>query len=130
MKQNIRAWIAVALICFWLIGPMGCATLSFTITEDQVDEVIKELSAEPADPDAVRYNAADDTYIVKRPYGDKALNDSIRVRAYEEKVIPKALDYLAKHPPMTFWKKMTWFGWGMLVGGLLGGGTAVYLQNK
>jgi len=45
-------------------------------------------------------------------------------------VIPKALDYLAKHPPMTFWKKMTWFGWGMLVGGILGGGGAVYFENR
>lgn len=131
-KQNARSWIASILIFFWLIGPVGCATApSLSLTEDDVNTIIKGLTSKPpSDPDAVKYNSADDTYSIKKPYGDKALNDSVRVKGYEEIVIPRYLDWSAKHPPMTFWKKLTWFGYGLLSGLVLGAVGAVYLQGR
>lgn len=123
MKDNdeFGSWvvlIAMLGVAFVLLfQTVSCAPVpSLSISEAQIDAKIESLRGQvPKDPDAVRHNPEDDTYILKSDPYKKALNDSIRVGIYEDEIIPEMNEYLAKHPPATLKTRLKHFGWDALI---------------
>jgi hypothetical protein len=121
-EDDFGAWLSIGLLGAILLIAVfmfhGCASVppSLAITEKQVDAKIEALlKTTPSDPNGIRYNEADDTYIVKAPLMKKAVNDGIRVAEYEDEVIPAMEKWLIEHPPATFRDKARWAGWGVIL---------------
>lgn len=117
------------LMIFFFLS--GCSTMPpLTITKDGIDARLKALGeATPTDPEADVYNSTTGKYELTPEAHDNALNDSLRVREYEEKIIPEAQEYLSKHPPATFGMKAKWFGIGLLTGAILGAIGGIYISK-
>lgn len=100
--------IGMIAVVFILLYVSGCASAPpLSISEAQIDAKIESLKGQtPTDPDAVRYNPEDDTYVVKSPYYKHGISDSMRVDIYEDEIIPEMNEYLAKHPPMTWGERL------------------------
>ena len=131
-RDDFDSWlklIGLILMIFLCIWFFGCASVpSMSITEAEIDAKLEALSGTPKDPGAVVYNETESLYELRPDVYKRAVRDGV-VKDIQDEKIAEMNDYLEKHPPMTFWRKVKHFGIGFVVGYLLGIGSGIYISQ-
>lgn len=108
----------IALLLTLLL--LACSTQipDFNIKDSDVDARLNALLKTPTDPNAVRYDSGNNTYVWTPEATKKAISAGVEADLYKEKTKELAT-FITENPPIKAADKARWFGFGTIFGIIL-----------